>query len=208
MATVCVPCHDKGKPNVPATRFVPIKKHGSVPMCEACWGGGIGPGMNWTPPGKAVQQDVAPKPPAPAPKPPAPDVQSLISQHRAKPGRLSEIADSGKDISMERKKPELSLQERKVKMQADRDADVPVKQIAEKYGVSTALVYMETSSPSQKKKEAAVTRILKKSPAAPAASEPGTIKVLRKEIDSLKEERVLIDEKIEAIERVIEILNQ
>jgi hypothetical protein len=43
--TECVPCQREGRPNVPAQRFIPCHGRDSMPMCEACWGGGIGPGL-------------------------------------------------------------------------------------------------------------------------------------------------------------------
>jgi hypothetical protein len=40
MPTYCEPCAERGKPNVTAHRFV-----NGRPMCNDCWGGGMGPGV-------------------------------------------------------------------------------------------------------------------------------------------------------------------
>jgi hypothetical protein len=57
--TTSVPCHDAGRTDVSAVRFVPTR-FGNVPMCDSCWNGGMGPGLQWEPKGKPHEQDVKP----------------------------------------------------------------------------------------------------------------------------------------------------
>lgn len=143
MATVCIPCFDAvpSRPNVPATRFVPVKGHGTVTMCEKCWGGGQGPGMDWEPKGRAVPQDVAARP-------------------EKKPGRLSQIADRAEAEEVPPRSPGRPAQrptggntgkqereDRYRKMQVDRDNGVPLDQIAAGYGISVSSVRVYTHAP-------------------------------------------------------------
>lgn len=80
MSTVCVPCFDRGKKDVPAIRFVPLRGE-SVPMCEPCWGGGQGPGLGWKP--KLETRPTKPLVTEPDVKKPngTPDVATLIRAH-------------------------------------------------------------------------------------------------------------------------------
>jgi hypothetical protein len=192
MPTVCVPCHDAGRQNVPAMRFVPVKHHGTVPMCETCWGGGQGPGMNWSPRGKPVQQDVSPK---------NPEVKDLI----AKRGHLTEIADRAENEDGEKEDPSPKGKDRYAAMQADRDAGMTVKQIADKYNISVSSVGVYTrvhknkSAPTPKTATEAVMR-------AAAATPKG-----RTDFDALlldlEEKKQEIEKAIEAVKIVRKLLD-
>jgi hypothetical protein len=210
--TVCVPCHDKGKPNVPAMRFIPL--HGAnIPMCEACFGGGLGPGMAWRPPGTPVQQDVKPKP-KPAPPATAPDVKELIAKHN---GRLESLADKGQEVPAPKPMPispgrtsgrsnggqdvKAETKERNRRMQEDRDNGMSVPRIAQKFDVSEASVYMNTHA-SAPKKIAARPPARKEKP--PKSGNGMDFDALIAKLESQKEELELAIEAVKRVRKLVE----
>ena len=99
MPTICVPCFDAGRGNIPAHRNVPVKNYGNVPMCTPCWGGGEGPGMEWKP-----KSRVTAAPPLVSRLPPAVPVASMAQAAPPKPkGRLTALADAAEENLAERK---------------------------------------------------------------------------------------------------------
>jgi hypothetical protein len=201
--TVCVPCHEAGKVNVPAMRFIPLSG-ATVPMCEACWGGGMGPGMSWKPAGKPHVQDVAPRVQSPT-------VEELMK----KKGWLKSIAEAA-----ERDVPDKSTQvitrrpaggfnsgkesnkERNRKMQIDRDAGMSLGEIAGKYKLSLGTAAAYTKSPKSK---------------APAVHLPARSVTARKPLRGtdfdallalLELKKVKIDKAIEAVRVVQRLMDE
>lgn len=214
MSTWCVPCNDAtpSRPNVVAMRFVPLKGHGNVPMCEPCWGGGQGPGMSWSPKGRPVYQDVSSRPAAAAP---APNVSDLISQHK---GKLDSLAEEGKEIPPKKPVPVspgrtvgrksggfVSTQDRDINMQKDRNNGMLVADIAEKYKVSKALVYMNTTTVPPKKKGPTMTRPAA-APAQPATPQSTTLKNIALLISELELEISQLEETVAALKKAGDIL--
>lgn len=177
MSTWCEPCARRGKPQVVAMRFIPVRGR-SVPMCEPCWGGGVGPGVG------------DPEPRQPAPPPPQPSRLPA-----AIPASQIEFRDEPVGRPRTTERPDYAA------IQKDRDAGVPMSQLVQKYNVSAASIYGNTRKPVATvapAKAAAIITPLRTSSA-------NSVDSLIADLKAKKEE---IERAIESLEAVRHLLEQ